>query len=229
MTTVAVTLCLGLLAVLLVSQIIDVRRQAQVRAMMDGVLTRRGQGTLDEITLLARENRHVLAAYHDNACTFRRDRRFDEAAVRMTMGYHAIAGLAPDFLTALRSLRRLGRSVSVMVSVDPVQAGVFATYRLRGLAAAAQVVHYLLLTGRRRVLLRLGLVTEAFKLGVRWLGHAVRRAERRPAQTAAWRQIDALVSDLGVAGDEAIVTARQIVQALDAAELGSPVVRRADG
>lgn len=229
MTAVALFLCASLVLALAVSQVMDLRRQARVRAMMDGVLTRRGHGTLDEITLLVRENRHVLAAYRDRACGLRSEGRFDDAAARITLGYRAIADLAPDFLSALSSLRRLGRSVSVMVSIDPVRVGMFATYRLRGLAAAAQVAHYALLAGRQRVLLRLRLVTEAFKLALRWLGRAVGHARRRPADATAWRRIDALVSDLGAAGDEAIVTARQIVQALDAAELGSPIVRRADG
>ncbi len=224
----ALVLCVGLIVALAVTQSIDMRRQAQVRQMMDGVLTRQGQGTLDEIALLVREQKDVLAAYHDRAQSLRADGAFDEAATRMTIGYRAIAGLAPDFLTAMGTLRRLGRSVSVMVAIDPVRLGVFKTYRLRGLAAATEVAHHALLTGRQRVLLRLRFATQAFKLALRWLGQAVSLTAQRPANTSAWRQVDALVSDLGAASDEALTTARQIVQALDAAELSSHVVRRAD-
>lgn len=227
--TLALALCVALLAVLAVTQAIDLRRQAQVRHMMDGVLTRQGQGTLDEITLLVREQKHVLEAYHDRARGLRGESAFAEAAARMVLGYRAIAGLAPDFLAAMGTLRRLGRSVSVMVAIDPVHASVFRTYRLRGLAAATAVGHHALVTGRQRILLRLRFATGAFKLALRWLGDAVSRTERRPTDVNAWRHVDALVSDLGAAGDEAVVAARQIVQALDAAELGSHVVRRADG
>lgn len=208
------------------SQIFDLRRQEQVRSVMDGVITRRGQNTLDEMTLLVRESRHYLERYHGWAHEHRRAGDYEEAARRLRLGCQAIEELAPDFSTALRKLGQLARCVSAIVVVEPVRAYAFRTWRLRGLAGVGAVLHYLLLTGRQRVLLRLGVVASAFRLALRWLRSSTSRIERRDS-AGEWRRVDALVADLGASGDEALVAARQIVQALDAVDFSTPVARGA--
>lgn len=206
----------------------DLARQDAVQRTMDGVLTRRGRDTLDEISLQVREHRHVLGAYHGRARRLRDEGRYSEAAQRLTVGCGAMEELAPDFLTSLSSLRHLARSVSVIVALGPVDAGTLATPRLRGLARTGALLHDLLVTGKQRVLLRLRVAGTAFRLALRWLRGASRRLGRRPSDVVEWRQVDRLVSDVGTVGDEALVTVRQIVQALDAVELGAAAVHRAD-
>lgn len=202
----------------------DLQRQRIVQQTMDGVITRRGQNTVDEITLLVGEQRYVLARYRDKARHLTDAGRFAEGAARMAVGCRAVEEMAPDFLSALRALRRLSRAVGVIVAVDPIGGHAFQAWELRGLAGFGVFLHYLLLTGRRRMLLRLHIVFTAFRLALRWLHGSVDRAARSPQE---WGRIDALVADLGTAGDEAVVAARHIVQALDAVELDPEFARRA--
>jgi len=82
------------------------------------------------------------------------------------------------------------------------------------------------LTGQQRVLLRVSLVASVFRLALRWLRTATGRIARRDTERE-WRRVDALVADVGTSGDEALVAARQIVQALDALDFGVPVARGA--
>lgn len=212
-----------LLTVIGVVSLFDRRRQADLQRAMDGLLTRRGQATIDSVATLVDDHKYLLARYHDTANGLRRRGRYDEAAARLALGCAAIEDVAPDFLSALRALRRLTRAVSAIVSVEPIAAGAFRAPELRGLAGLGHLLHHLLLTGRQQARLRLHLVGSLFRLALRFLRGATSRVTRRPAHEPAWARVDALVADLGTAGDEAVVAARQIVQALDAVELGVPV------
>jgi hypothetical protein len=116
--------------------------------------------------------------------------------------------------------------VSVIVTVPPVRPAAFQTLELRSLAGLGAFVHHLLLTGKQQVLLRLRIVASAFRLALRFLRRSASRLTANPADAGEWRHVDAIVSDFGTANDEVMATAVRIVQALDAAELGSPVVRR---
>jgi hypothetical protein len=203
----------------------DLARQDDVQRAMDGVLTRRGRDTLDELSLQVREHRHVIGAYHARARSLRDEGRHREALERMSVGCRALEELTPDFLTALHSLRHLARSVSVIVAVAPVPAEHFVTPSLGLLVGLGARLHDLLVTGKQRVLLRLSVAGAAFRLALRWLRQSSGGPAPRPTDVAGWVQIDGLVSDLGTAGDEALVAAHQIIQALDAVDLGCPAVR----
>jgi len=194
----------------------DLRKQQQVERMMDGILTRCGRATLDELTLLAAENRHVLERHHTQAQACRQAGNYEEAAERMALGCNAIERLAPDFVTALRSLRHLARSVSVIVGLPPIPAGAFRSTPSRGLATLASAGHHFLVTGQERIRLRLLVVWHVFRMSLRWLRRSTERVAEDHDQ---WQQIDALVHDIGSAGDETLKTAQRIVQALDALEL----------
>lgn len=206
----------------------DLARQDAVQRAMDGVLTRRGRDTLDELSLLVREHRHVLGAYHGRVRRLRDEGRHREAVERMTVGCRALEELTPAYLSALHSLRLLARSVSVIVALAPIAPRSFATPGLRGVAHVAAFVHDLLLTGKQRMLLRLRVAAGTFRLALHWLKRACERLAPRPTHVAGWVRVDELVTDLDSAGDAALVTAHQIVQALDALDLGYPAVHRAD-
>ncbi len=206
----------------------DLARQDAVQRAMDGVLTRRGRDTLDELSLLVREHRDVLSAYHGRVRRLRDEGRHREAVERMTVGCRALEELTPAYLSALQSLRLLARSVSVIVSLGPISPGSFATPALAGLTRAAALLHDLLLTGKQRMLLRLRVAGATFRLALRWLRRSTEWLAPRPTHVAGWVCVDNLVADLGSAGDAALVTAHQIVQALDAVDLGHPAVHRVD-
>jgi hypothetical protein len=219
----AIVTGLLLIAVIMVlvtlTQVMDLRRQAEVRALMNGVLTHRGQATLDEVALLVRENKHYLGRHVAAAHRLREAGQVDAASTRLRQGSAAIQQLAPDFLAALRTLRRLARCVSAIVVVPPIRARAFQTPSLRGLAGLGAVLHYLLLTGRQRVLLRLRTAGGAFRLALHWLHTTVTRITRHD-RDRHWRRLRALVADIDTTGDEALIATRQIAEALDAVEFG---------
>ena len=215
---------LVLVAVLL-TQVVDLRRQSEVRTIMNGVLTHRGQATLDEISLIVRENKHYLGGHIAAAHRLRGQGHHDEAVERLHVGACAIEDLAPGFQAALRTLRGLSRCVSAIVAVEPVRASAFRIPSLKGLAGVAAVLHYLLLTSRQRIGLRLHVVAGAFGLAVRWLRAAVTRIARRDSERQ-WRRVDAIVADIGTTGDEALVATRQLAEALDAVEFGPALAGR---
>ncbi len=199
---------------------VDLQRQHSVRRLMDGLVTRRGQDTLDELELVVRENRHALEGSWNRAERERERGDHEAAARRLTRGLEAIEQLSPDFLSGVRALRQLARTVSVIVAAEPIPSAAFASGRLRGLAAFGRVVHEFLLTGRQKVLLRLRLCASAFRIALRHLRRVTLGVSARPGDASRWEHAGRLVSDLGRAGDEAVVAARAIVQALDAVELG---------
>ena len=216
------------IAFVTLSQIVDLRRQTQVRLLMNGVLTHRGQATLDAVALLVRENQHYLGRHVAAAHRLREAGRLDAAADQLRQGSAVIRQLAPEFLDALRTLRRLARCTSAIVVVAPIRAGAFRTPSLKGLAGLGSLLHYLLLTGRQRIVLRLATAAGAFRLAVHWLHTTVARRARLD-HDRRWRRVRALVADIDTSGDEALVATRQIAEALDAVEFGAALAPRARG
>ena len=138
-----VLLVLGLVMVALfgLTHALDQRRQDTLRRRMDGIFTRRGHDTLDEIELIVRENKHVLESYHGRAERSRAQGRQVEAAERMARGCRAIESLAPDFLSALAAFRCLARTVSAIASVEPMSRRRFQRPESRSLAGLGEIVH----------------------------------------------------------------------------------------
>jgi hypothetical protein len=197
----------------------DSRRQQQLEQAMVGLITERGRNTLDEIGQIVAENKHVLGRYHGRSREFREAGSLAEATTWMRNGCQAIEELAPDFVSAVGALRRLARTTSVIVALPPFKAYAFRAWELRGVAGLCGVAHHVLVTGQERIRLRLRFLAYAFSMALRWLRRSTDRVVLHPEAQADWRRIDALVSDLATTGDETLVTARRIVQALDAIEI----------
>jgi hypothetical protein len=223
MTSVALIAIIVMLV--LFSQVIDLRRQAEIRALMNGVLTHRGQATVDEIALAVREHKHYLRRHVADAHALRRAGHDAEAIASLQFGCDAVEDLAPHFLASLRKLRRLARCVSAIVDIEPVSARAFRSMQLQGLAGMGALLHYALLTGSQRVRLRVRVVAAAFRLALRALRTSVDQLVRRNRERY-WRRVDNLVADLGTSGDEALVATRQIAEALDAVEFGTALAHR---
>jgi hypothetical protein len=209
---------------LLFALVLDVRRrdrrhQQDLERNMVGILTASGKATLDEIGMLVAENKHVLGRYHERSRGFREAGSLPDAVEWMRYGCEAIEQLAPDFVTALKTLRRLARGVSVIVDLPPLGPYTFRAWELRGLAGLGGVLHRLLVTGQERLRLRLMILAHAFRMSVRWLRHSADRVSERPERRAEWQRIDALVHDIIAAGDETALAAQRVVQALDAARI----------
>lgn len=191
----------------------DQRRQQEAEQIVDRLLSPRAQSTLDELTQMVSENKHVLGRHHAAAQEHRRAGEIEGAVERLRLGCAAIEQLAPDFVRALRSLRRLARTAAVIVPLPPVRAGAFRAWELRGLAGLGAFAHDLLVTGAQQMRLRLVVIESAFRLGVR----ALRRStERLPRREREWERVDALVADLALSGDEGLHTAERILAAVDA-------------
>lgn len=191
----------------------DQRRQDEAERLVDRLLSPRAQSTLDEITQMVSENKHVLGRHHAAAQERRRAGESAEAVERMRLGCQAIETMAPDFVRALQALRRLARTASVIVPLPPVRVGAFRAWELRGLAGLGAFGHDLLVTGGQQMRLHVVVIQSAVRLGVR----ALRRStERLPRREREWQRIDALVADLALSGDEGVATARRILAAVDA-------------
>ncbi len=225
----ALLMLVGIVAVVAISQRSDLRHQIAVRNAMSGLLTGRGRVTVDELALMVRENKQYLGHFHRMASDSWKAADYDTALQRLRLGCEAIETLAPDFLTALSALRRLARSVSFIVEVEPLPPSSYRMWRLRSVAAVGVLVHHFLVTGRQRIAMRLQFVALTFRLAVRWLRAATQRLAPGESRRTVreWRRIDGLVADLGVSGDEALAVARHVVEALDAVSLGCSAAQRA--
>lgn len=191
----------------------DGRRQELLEDTLEALLEPERQAAFDEIVLIVRENQQLLEGYHDEAREIRGEGRAREAAEWMAHGCEAIEQLAPSFLAALDTLRRLTRALSSITPLAPLDVYTFGVWRLRGLASIGLIVHHLLLTGQERMTWRLRLLSAAFRLGVRWLRQS---SDRLSVQDAEWQRIELLVRDLHTVGDESALTARRILLTLDA-------------
>jgi hypothetical protein len=197
----------------------DERKQHALEQMMQGLVSEKGQATLDEIALLVDHNRHVLGRYHARSRDLRAAGSYEEAARWTKDGCEAIEEGAPDFLTVLETLRRLARSVSVIVALPPLRPYAFRAWELRGLVGLGRLVHHVLMTGQERIRLRLRILAYAFGMALRWLRRSTDRVVARPEAAAEWKRVDDLVGDLDTTGEETLLTTERIVQALDAVEL----------
>ncbi len=194
------------------------QRQQRLEHDMVGLVTDRGRNTLAEIGQVVAENKHVLGRYHARSRDFREAGALNDATLWMRNGCEAIEKLAPDFIAALATLRRLARTASIVVPLPPVRAYAFRAWKLRGVAGLAAVAHHLLVTGKDRIRLRVGVLTYIFGMALRWLRRSTDRVTANPEARAEWRRIDGLVADLAATGDETLATAQRIVQALDASQ-----------
>jgi hypothetical protein len=197
----------------------DERKQRAAEQMMHGLVTERGRATLDEIALIVDQNNHVLGRYHTRSREFREAGAYDGAVKWIRWGCEASEKLAPDLVSALQTMRKLARTVSVIVSLPPLRPYAFRAWQTRGLLGLGAVLHYLLITGQERIRLRLLLLVRVFGMTLRWLRRSTERVTARPEDAAEWRRIDDLVSDVATANDEAQLTVQRVVQALDAGEL----------
>jgi hypothetical protein len=196
----------------------DARRQRELGQEMDGLVTERGRATLDEIALFIDQNKHVLGRYHTRSREFREAGAYEDAVKWMGWGCEAIEKLAPDLVSALTTMRKLARTVSVIVSLPPLRPYAFRAWQTRGLIGLGAVLHHLLITGQERIRLRLRLLIRVFGMTLRWLRRSTDRVTARPQDAAEWQRIDDLVSDVATANDEAQLTVQRVVQALDAGE-----------
>lgn len=203
----------------------DQAKQNNVESMMDRVLSGRAQKALDEIARIMQKNSAVLGHHRLRSQAFRTAGRYQQAAEYMASGCKAIEALAPDYHSAIRTLQNLARSASVIVNPTPLRPHLFRSWELRGVMGLGVVAHHLLVTGQERVRLRLRLLSFAFGMSVRWLQRAAGRVQARPSNEEAWTLLEDCAADIETTGDETVLTATRIIQALAASaffEDGTP-------
>lgn len=226
MTPLLAALVFMVIVLAAIVKLADQGRQREAEILADRMRSPRAQALLDEITLVVTENKHVVGHHHARAVEARGQQREEDARRWMRNGCDAIEGLAPDFLSALRDVRRLARAVSLIVALPPVSVVSYRAWELRGTAGLGHVAHHLLITGRQQTLLRLAVIRSAFRLALISLRAAVGLLPRRP--DASWSRIDALVKDLDACGDQGVETARRVLSALDSDEAQRLIRTRSD-
>ena len=144
----------------------------------------------------------------------RRDQGDSIEALRLLdAGSRLIERFAPDMRAQLRHLLDLSRAVSALAPVQPLRPPEFRLWRLRGLAALALCGHAVLITTTERFRLKVRVLTCAFYILVRNGRGAARRARHDPA--GAWREIEALGSDLGTLRRESLDVVQALLVALE--------------
>lgn len=201
LVAVAVAL-LGLL--LLIARLTDRARCRSIEEAWSGVLSSSGSNVLTYLVLAVDEHRVGL----DLAARAARARD----AARLRRAVAIVDGFAPGLAEGLQAVRTMSRVVAALVPLPPVAPSVWRAWRLRGLSAAALVIHVVLVAAAERVRLRVWLLGRALGICLASLRCSATHAETEPA----WSRVESALHDLGVVGDEAELSYRRVVTALDA-------------
>lgn len=193
-----------LVLLLLMARLTDRARGRAIEEAWSGVLSASGSDALDYLVLAVDEHRVGLGV------AARAARARD--AARLHRAIAIVEGFAPGLAEGLRAVRTMSRVVSALVPLPPVAPCVWRAWRLRGLTAAALLLHAVLVAAAERARLRAWLLGRALSLCLGSLRRSAAGVENEPA----WAGVEAVLHDLGVVGDEAELTYRRVVTALDA-------------
>jgi hypothetical protein len=134
-------------------------------------------------------------------------------SARLRTAVEVVEGFAPGLEEGLTAVRRMARVVSVLVPLPAIGPALWRARGLRGAAAAAVLVHAVLVGAAERARLRAWLLARALRFCVASLH---RSSSRLDAGQGEWPSVEIALQDLAAVGDETEVTYRRIVRALDA-------------
>lgn len=199
-----ILLAFALLALLLVmTRADDTRRARALEGLWNSVLSDSGRETLDYFLRAIEEHRFGVGLL-DRAAVERDERRLRHAVA-------VVEGFAPGIVEGLSAMRDMSYIIGALAPLPAIRPLAWAAWRLRGLGGLALFAHVLLVTAAERVRLRIWLLGRALGLCLRSLRRGI------VAQPAArWATVRTALKDLAVVGDEAEVTYRHVVRALDA-------------
>lgn len=207
-----VVLTISLVAVGIVYTVRDVRRRHTL-GRFAALLDPENRAWLDRLALSAETYHAVVRGCTDDARGLWEEDP-EAARLRLRLACEQIERVTlPRFLETLSVLRRLARTVKVFPPPRPLAVAAYQLARTRGLAALASLLHWLGLTGRDRVRVRLWFVKRAFVTAARiFTGTAVLAVDQGFGKRW-YPTLDAAVTDMKLAQDETVVTAEHILAA----------------
>lgn len=119
----------------------------------------------------------------------------------------------PDFVETLQVLRRLARTVAVLPPPAPLATAVLRLWRTRGLAAVAGFLHWLGITGKDRVRVRLWFLKRAFLAAARVFTGTAVLAGRHGFGALWYSTLSEALSDMKLLQNDTVVTAEVILKA----------------
>jgi hypothetical protein len=196
-------LLLGLL--IAVARARDRARSKRLASTWAHLLSPAGTEVLDYLVLAIEEHRVGLEVL--SRATIARD------SARLRTAVEVVEGFAPGLEEGLSAVRQMARVVSVLVPLPAVAPALWKARGLRGAAAAAIVLHAVLVGAAERARLRAWLLARALRICVASLH---RSSSELDAGGGEWPSVEIALQDLAAVGDETEVTYRRIVRALDA-------------
>lgn len=212
------TTVVGVVGLLLVLVTVAVRVERDLRrrrtlGRFAAILDPQHRQLLEQLALHVAVHHEIVRKSTDEAWRLWREDA-QAARVRLGLACDQIERVAlPDLLDVLRVLRSLARSVQVLPPPRPLAVAAWCLLRTRGLAALVALLHWIGLTGRERVGVRLWFVKCAFVTAARVYRGTAARAVEQGFERPWYPTLDAAVSDMQNAHDETRHTAEQILDA----------------
>ncbi len=175
------------------------------------ILSRENQARLDALVLAVETDRQVVGGYVRGAKEHWPVSR-EEAIRRLDLACAHLEEFGPDFKNALKAMRNMARSVTIVAPPSALRVAAFKLWQTRGLAGVASLLHWVVVTGREQVLVRLWFLRRAFGVAVRVLGCQVWLARGATEWDAT---IEDAVGDLVTVEQGAVTTYEVILAALD--------------
>lgn len=184
------------------------------------------RAVLDE----ARARMIVDAAMADDAllgaATARMAGDYDEACRLLDLGAWALSEATPGRLAHLRAMAAAVRMAAAIVPPPAIESRVFRALELRTLSAIGVAVHHVLVTPVERFLLRLWLLSCAFRLALRVMVRAAAALRIQPDAARYWERYVDGRADWGAADEEHLASFRLLLESVVALDGAHGLARR---
>ena len=138
----------------------------------------------------------------------------EAARARLALACDYVERVAvPDFTETIQILRRLARTVSALPPPAPLARAALRLWRTRGLGAVAAFLHWLGVTGKDRVRVRLWFLKRAFVTAARIFSGTAALAQRQGLAEDSYATLDDALADMRLLQTDSVVTAELILTA----------------
>jgi hypothetical protein len=178
----------------------------------EAILSQDARRMIDEV----RARMIVEAAMADDALLGAQAARaagdWREACRLLDLGVWALDQAMPSRLTRLHGIATAVRVATAIAPPPPVPAARFQIPILRGLAGVGTVIHHVLVTPTERMLLRLWLISCAFRFALRIVRRAASVLRRHPEAACEWARFAAGRADWATADEEHLASFRLLLE-----------------
>jgi hypothetical protein len=200
-------------------------RLSQVQHDWETALSPEAHRQLDEV----RTRMVVDAAMADDALAGAEAARtagdWSEACRLIDLGLWALDQATPERMTRLRGIGVCIRVAAAIMPPPPVVPGRFRLPRLRATSAAAAILHHVLITPAERMLLRVWMISFAFRFALRVVRQAAGVLRARPDAAGHWQRYLDGRADWGAADEEHLQSFRLLLESAAAADRAESLAR----